>query len=282
MKKILYLLLVLAVLWLAKLSYDAFSVSNQLSELQNTLHIAEQKSANLNDQLIALQRQPNPSNPQSNQGYKPESPDALKEHSTTTLAPTLLLKQKLELIQFALQQQQFVYALEQLQQLDQSIEQYTLADAVKNTLHHAITEDQGVIQRFVLARNTQQDQLDDVLSQLDIALQHEQTNQVLNVASEKKAYFWQKWLKIERVEQQSSELVNRKFILKEAQLRILLAQQALAKGQYLEYKNMLDLVLLELGHLPDQKSQKLKIAVEKLKHTQMIPVPKLSSSAILE
>lgn len=282
MKKFLYLLLIFGVVWLAKLSYDSFLVSNQLVQLQDALHIAEQKSANLNDQLIALQRQPKDSSSSSNQTAQLQPANMLKASSDVVLSPTLILKQKLDLVQFALQQQQFVYALEKLHQLDQSIEQYALAESLKQTLHHAIATDQKVIQQFILARNVQQDQLDDVLRTLDSSLQYEQHNQVLNTPYDQKAYFWQTWFKVEYVDQQLPALVHRKFILKEAQLRVLLAQQALAKGQYLEYQSILNLVLVELDRLPDQSTQKIKTAVEKLKQTQMIPVPKLSSFAILE
>lgn len=286
MKKFLYLLWVLGVLWLAKLSYDSFLVSNQLTQLQDALHRAEQKNANLNDQLVALQRQPNAAlqanQVQSNPNPRDDAKNPLKPSPHSALSPTLILKQKLELVQFALQQQAFVYALEQLQQLDQSIEHYALADSLKQSLHHAIAEDQKVVQQFVLARNTQQDQLDDVLRNLDFNLQQQQHNQILSVAYDQKDHFWEKWFKVESVDQNLPELVNRKFILKEAQIRLLLAQQALARGQYLEYQSILNLVLVELNHLPDQSSQKIKLAVEKLKQTQMIPVPQLSSAAILE
>lgn len=287
MKKFLYLLLVLGVLWLVKLSYDSFLVSSQLTQLQDALHSAEQKNANLNDQLVALQRQPNVAPSQSNQAQSnpnlsADAKNPLKQSPQSVLSPTLILKQKLELVQFALQQQAFVYALEQLQQLDQSIEHYALAESLKQTLHHANAEDQKVVQQFVLARNTQQDQLDDVLRKLDFNLQQQQNNQILSVAHDQKDHFWEKWFKVESVDQNLPELVNRKFILKEAQIRLLLAQQALAKGQYLEYQSILNLVLVELNRLPDQSSQKLKVAVEKLKQTQMIPVPQLSSAAILE
>ncbi len=56
MKKIFILLLVLALLWILKLSYDVFGLTAQQTELSNSLHRIEQSNANLNDQLVALQR----------------------------------------------------------------------------------------------------------------------------------------------------------------------------------------------------------------------------------
>ena len=94
--------------------------------------------------------------------------------------------------------------------------------------------------------------------------------------------FWQKWLKVDQVAEQTPALMNRKMILKELQIRVLLAQQALSNGELLAYQNILSLMLAELDSLPDQFSQKLKLKIQALKQKPMQPIPKLSSAAILE
>ncbi|MEG0489234.1 MAG: hypothetical protein RR575_15080, partial [Acinetobacter sp.] len=77
------------------------------------------------------------------------------------------------------------------------------------------------------------------------------------------------------------ELVNRKFILKETQFRLLLAQQLLSKGQSSEFQSMLNQAIQQLDQLPDKSSQKLKQQLLQLKQMPMLPVPKLSSLAVL-
>lgn len=291
MKKFIYLLIVFAVFWLAKLSYDGYVVSNQLSDIQQSLHKSEQNNANLNDQLVALQRtaqfsalhmnndQPNMVNLKQ-QNLKQVNEADIED--TTTLSPSLLLKQRLDLIQFALQQQQYVYALEQLNQFDFDVEKYQLAETLKKSLHLAVEQDRKAIQNYVLQTNIQSARLDDALEQIEAALSVEQNNINLKVNSDTNDYFWQKWFKVEVVDQQSTSLMNRKMVLKDVQLRMISAQQVLAKGQFLEYQKILALVLTELNTLPDQVSQKLRKNIQTLQQAQMLPVPKLSSAAILE
>lgn len=296
MKKFIYLLVIFVVLWLAKLSYDSYMVSNQLSDIQQALHKSEQNNANLNDQLVALQRSSQSLNVQSGsvQSNVAQTNQAtLSQHNLTqstqvhvkdmgTLSPSLLLKQQLDLIQFALQQQQYVYALEQLNQFDFNVEKYELAETVKKSLHLAIEQDRKAIQNHVLQTNMQLARLDDALEQVEEILNVEKNNKDLKIGSDLNDYFWQKWFKLDVIDQPSTSLMNRKLVLKEIQLRMISAQQVLAKGQFLEYQKILGLIVQELNALPDQASQKLRKSIQTLQHTQMQPAPKLSSAAILE
>ena len=277
MKKILYVLVFIGLIWLVKLSYDTYTLSGQLSAVQDELHKSEQTIANLNDQLVATQRQSSnalPTDlPQTSQ--TPNMPAQV-----VGLNPTLLLKQKVELVQFALQQQQFVYAVEQLNQLDVDIEHYDLADTLRQGLHQAVIKDKQMIQQYVAARTAQLAQLNEVLQQVDQRLLIQ--NNTLSVATSEQAHFWETWFKVDRVDQADSHLINRKLILKEVQLRVLLAQQALMRGDFVAYQSMLNLIDTELQHLPDQYSQKIQRTILKVKQKQLNPIPKLSTSAILE
>lgn len=277
MKKLISLLFIIAIAWLIKLSYDFYQVSQQVTAIQETLHKNEQKNANLNDQVVAIQRQV-PETPEQNSAIQKKHVDIEKPKG---LSPLVVIKQQLQLVQFALQQQQFVFAIEQLTQLDQTLEQYELASALKQSLHQAIADDKQSIQQFVLARNGQQEQLDGVLQQIDQSIEQEIHQPTLSPAKVAPTHFWQKWLQIDVVDHQSPTLANRQFILKEAQLRVLLAKQALNRGQNLEYQTMLNQVVQQLNQLPDAKSQQLKQKILRIKQIQMLPVPKLNSMAIL-
>ncbi len=279
MKKFLYLLILFAVIWLVKISYDTYLLSKQLTGIQETLHKSEQKNAMLNDQLVALQRSAVAPSTKPLDQSNVSSTAALE---TTPFNPTLLLKQELRLIQFALDQHQYVYALERLNHFDFKIEEYAVAEALKQTLHQAAEQDRKMIQSYVQTRDAKIAQLDDILHQIDMHLNAEQSNVELGIAYPAKAFFWQKWFKVDHVAEQTPALMSRKLILKELQVRVLLAQQALSNGQFLEYQNILGLMMTELNALPDQFSQKLKLKIQTLKQMQMQPIPKLSSAAILE
>ncbi|NNP71925.1 hypothetical protein A7P53_05505 [Acinetobacter defluvii] len=279
MKKFIYLLFFIAMAWLIKLSYDFYHVSKQLTEIQNSLHQSEQKSATLNDQVVALQRDPtaNRATPAKNT----QNTIVPKQPETQTIQASTVIKQQLELVKFALQQQQYIFALEQLVSLNQNLDQYNLAEALKGSLHQAIQQDIQSIQKFSQARQEQQQQLNNVLHQFDQDIHSEIQHPNLSPAQPNAEHFWQRWFQVQRVDQYTPELVNRRLILKESQLRIILAQQALLRGEYVEYQNILKLVIQQLDQLPDAKSQKLKQQLIKIQQIPILTAPKLNTATVL-
>lgn len=276
MKKFIYVLLLIALGWLMKLSYDFYQISQQLNNIQQNIHKNEQKNANLNDQLVAVQRHSDA--PEQSVSQQVATP---AKAQVVGIQASVLIKQKLELVQFAMQQQQFVYAVEHLTQLSQSLDQYTLADAVKHSLHQSIQQDIQNIQQFMIEKNTQRDQLETVLKQIDQSLMTELKNNQLKPDQAKNEYFWEKWLQVNVVKSELPALANRKFILKETQLRVLLAQQLLLKGQNAEFQVALKQATETLATLPDALSQQLKQQILKLMQSPSLPAPKLNSLAVL-
>lgn len=276
MKKFFALILVLSLAWLAKLSFDFYQLSGQFNQQQQTLLQNEQRNASLNDQVVALQRVQT----------EPTTVASAKERektkaSITNLNPSLLVQQELDLVQFALQQQQFVYAVEKLVQLNQNLDHYEIADSLKASLHQAIDQDQQSIQQFLLSRHAQEERLVVMLEKLDQRLKSELNNQQITPSKVQTQHFWQKWLQIERVETKTVQFDNRSMIFREAQFRLVLAQQALLANEFQSYQNMLKAVIQLFDALPDPVSQEMKQQVIQIKQTQMSPVPKLKSRTIL-
>lgn len=276
MKKFFALILVLSLAWLAKLSFDFYQLSGQFNQQQQTLLQSEQRNASLNDQVVALQRVQT----------EPTTVASAKEREKTkasisNLNPSLLVQQELDLVQFALQQQQFVYAVEKLVQLNQNLDHYEIADSLKASLHQAIDQDQQSIQQFLLSRHAQEERLVVMLEKLDQRLKSELNNQQITPSKVQTQHFWQKWLQIERVETKTVQFDNRSMIFREAQFRLVLAQQALLANEFQSYQNMLKAVIQLFDALPDPVSQEMKQQVIQIKQTQMSPVPKLKSRTIL-
>lgn len=271
---------ILMLCWLAKLSYDMVLMKNQLLETQSNLRKAEQTVAHVNDQLVSLQRKSisTPPHPQSD----PKIQEQHTDHEIVGLNPITLIKQRLELVNFAIQQQQYIYALEQLNETDQSVGENDLAETLRLALHQAIAQDEFVIQQYVASRAVQEEQLLESLQSVEKQLKKELNSPSITLEQNTQQSWLSQWFKLDRVEQNTPVLVNRKLILKETQLRMLLAQQALMRGEFLEYQSMLDLIISELEQLPDAYSQELKQSMIKLKQNKMSPMPKLSSLAILE
>ncbi|TCB78677.1 hypothetical protein E0H89_05370 [Acinetobacter sp. ANC 3781] len=279
MKKILILLLILSLLWIIKLSYDVFNVSAQQTELISSLHRIEQNNANLNDQLVALQRQVKVEAGTVAQGVQAEHD--LKAIEASNIDPVVVIKQQLDLIEFMLKQQKLNEALDKLMNLDRNLEQYTLAPSLKQSLHQVIAKDQQVIQQFASDRVAQQTKVDGLIHQLDQALTQEINIPKLSSGQPQTKHFWQRWLVIEPAKQPAVALMQRPLILKEAQLRLLLAHQALQQGQYLEYQESLTEIIQLLHQIPDEKSRQLIQNIQKIKGFTVIPTPILNTRALL-
>lgn len=279
MKKILILLLILSLLWIIKLSYDVFNVSAQQTELISSLHRIEQNNANLNDQLVALQRQVKVEAGTVAQGVQAEHD--LKAIEASNIDPVVVIKQQLDLIEFMLKQQKLNEALDKLMNLDRNLEQYALAPSLKQSLHQVIAKDQQVIQQFASDRVAQQTKVDGLIHQLDQALTQEINIPKLSSGQPQTKHFWQRWLVIEPAKQPAVALMQRPLILKEAQLRLLLAHQALQQGQYLEYQESLTEIIQLLHQIPDEKSRQLIQNIQKIKGFTVIPTPILNTRALL-
>ena len=275
MKKLIYFIILVAVAWLIKLSYDFRIVSGQVSMMQNELHQNDQKNAVLNDQLVSMQRQA----PAVTEAVPAQK--APVEAASTGVSETVLIRQQLELIQFALQQQQYVYAMEKLTQLDQALDDYAVADSLKQSLHQTLTQDKQSIQQFVLSRHQQLDKFEEAVQAIDTQMTREMANQKLQPSQSASGHFWQKWLSIEPVAQHSPDLVNRRLILKEVQLRLLTAQRAFTDGHLVEFDNAMLQAIQQLNNLPDHASKQLQGQLQQLQHMQMPAVPKLNSTVVL-
>ena len=275
MKKLMLIVASIAVIWIVKLSYDVMQISAQQQQLSQSLHLAEKNNANLNDQLVALQRR-NYTQPSSEQSAAYSS-----EVQENSIQPMDVVSQQLDLVEFALQQQQFHYALEKMSVLADDLNDYALAPALKQSLHQVIQQDQKQIQQFIATRDAQYQQVSQLLQQLDQHLKLQIQQPELNPADVEDRYFWQKWLSIEAAKQPASTLMQRQIILKEAQLRLLLARQVLMQGQYLQYQQELNGIIQLLQSLPDQKAQQLIQQLEKIKNLNIVPTPSLKTRALL-
>ncbi|HCD61265.1 MAG TPA: hypothetical protein DEQ53_03760 [Acinetobacter nosocomialis] len=277
MRKLVSIIILLSIAWLTKLSYDMWQISRTVPELQQSLLQSEQQYANLNDQLVALKRQ---TQTQSSSDVQ-TAPLTNHEIIHTGITPTVVIKQKLDLIQFAIDQQQFIYAVDHLTQLQQSLPQYEIAPALQHSLNQAIEQDKQAIQQYVIAQNQRHQLIDDLLQTIDKNIQQALAQPKLEMDQSEAVSWWKKWFRIEKVETPSINLMNRSVVFKEVQLRLLIAEQALNQGKMAEYQNELQSVMQKLNELPDATSQQLKNRIAKVAHLSIVSVPKLSTLSLL-
>lgn len=279
MKKALILFLILILMCMVKLGYELLNLSAQQSEFSSSLHQIEQNNANLNDQLVAMQRQLSTAQGTTQSDAKPTG--HLNNEMVASIEPVVLIQQQLDLIEFMLKQHQFNDALDKLLHLDRNLESYTLAPSLKHSLHQAIQKDQQSIQQVSSARAAQQAKVTLFMQQLDQALSAEINTPQLTATAMEPRYFWQRWILIEPAKQPATALIQRPLILKEAQLRLLLANHALQQGQYLEYQQALIQIIQLLNKVPDAKSRQLIQKIQTLKDFTVIPVPLLNTRALV-
>lgn len=277
MKKLLIFLLLVGLGWMSWLSYSVMQISSQQTELQSELHQAEKSNAVLNDQLAALQRQPD-----EQKGHEeiPQKNTADAELPETAINPAVLIKQQLDFVAFALQQQKYPMALDRLTALDSALDQYLIAPALRLSLKQSLQKDRAVILQFIKARSEQSERTAKLLQQIDAQLVAAAKQQP-EPGAQDSGHFWQKWLTIESAEAPSALLLNRQIVLKEAQLRLLLARQLLANGQYTEYQFELNAVGTLLKQLPDQQARLLEKQLNSIRTETVIAVPDLSTRALL-
>lgn len=275
MKKLVVIVVLIALIWIVKLSFDVMQISAQQQQLSQSLHLVEKTNANLNDQLVALQRR------NYTQDAAEQSAVSSAIPQEDAIQPMEMVARQLDLVEFSLQQQQFHYATEMLENLDRELNEYALAPALKQSLHQVIQQDQKQIQQFITIRDAQYQQVSQLLQQLDQQLKQQVQQPEMNPADVDDRYFWQKWLSIESAKQPATQLMQRQIILKEAQLRLLLARQIFIQGQYVQYQQEVNDIIQLLQQLPDQKAQQLVQQLEKIKNLNIVPTPSLKTRALL-
>lgn len=275
MKKLVVIVVLIALIWIVKLSFDVMQISAQQQQLSQSLHLVEKTNANLNVQLVALQRR------NYTQDAAEQSAISSAIPQEDAIQPMEMVARQLDLVEFSLQQQQFHYATEMLENLDRELNEYALAPALKQSLHQVIQQDQKQIQQFITTRDAQYQQVSQLLQQLDQQLKQQVQQPEMNPADVDDRYFWQKWLSIESAKQPATQLMQRQIILKEAQLRLLLARQVLRQGQYVQYQQEVNDIIQLLQQLPDQKAQQLVQQLEKIKNLNIVPAPSLKTRALL-
>lgn len=279
MKKLFVVVVIVAVLWLAKLSFDLFQVNAQQTELMQQQTLLQQRNAGLNDQVVALKRQLNGT--ATEMSAATTSNASIAAEATHSIEPMLVVDQQLDLVEFAMQQQQFAVALEKLNQLDQQLDQLSLAPALRMSLHQVIQKDRETLKQYVTERQLQSDKVKNTLQSIDQLLEKEILKPYSSKEQQKGLSFWQKWIQVESVEQPSPVLMQRSLVLKEMQLRLILAQQVLNQGQYPQFQQEITEIMQIMQQLPDASLKPIRQRLEQLKDIPVISVPLLNTRALI-
>lgn len=278
MKKLFIVLFILSLSWLVKLSYDLHVLNTAQTELNQSINQLQQQNAMLNDHFVALKRQI--SAQQEKTGVTAAKASAGEPITAEMQNDIALVQQHLDLIEFALQQQQYATAIEKLNQLSNELDDYVLAPALVSSLQQVIAKDQDMLKKFVNSRLVQQNKVKEVLVQMDTEIEKE-IQTPYRQRPETQRSFWQRWVQIESADQPSTVLMQRHLVLKEAQLRLLIAQNTLQKDQSVAFQQALNAVIEVLEQLPDAQSQKWIQQLNQIKATPITPIPLLNTRTLV-
>ena len=278
MKKLFIVLFILSLSWLVKLSYDLHVLNTAQTELQQSIGQLQQQNAMLNDQFVALKRQI--SAQQEKTGVTAAKASAGEPITAEMQNDIALVQQHLDLIEFALQQQQYATAIEKLNQLSNELDDYVLAPALVSSLQQVIAKDQDMLKKFVNNRLVQQGKLKEVLVKMDAEIEKE-IQKPYRQPPVSQGSFWQRWIQIESADQPSTVLMQRHLVLKEAQLRLLIAQSALQQDQSVAFQQALNAVIEVLEQLPDAQSQQWIQQLKQIKATPITPIPLLNTRTLV-
>ncbi|ANF80856.1 hypothetical protein A3K93_00725 [Acinetobacter sp. NCu2D-2] len=274
MKKIVWIIIGIALVWVAKLSFDVYGLNQQQVALTQTLAQVQAQNDNLNDQVASLKRR-------VMGGETLNSSDANASTSGRNLIDdAALVRQQLDLIEFALQQQQYATAIDKLNQMERSLVDYEFSAAMRESLQVVIAKDRIMLKQYAATQIDQNNKLKELLRKVDQQISQELAKPYQSNTQEQSS-FWKRLIHIEPANKSSEVLMQRAVVLKEAQLRLVMAQNTLQQGQQIPFAKAVDSVIEVLRPLPDAQSKRWIEQLNTIKSSPVLPLPNLSTRTLI-
>ena len=167
MKKLVWIVSLVAILWVIKLSYGVYEFNTSQQLISDQIRDLQQQNANLNDQVIAFKRQATSTTSES------ENKHSATNDNKAVSDDSVLVRQHLDFIEFALQQRQYATALEKLSQLEQSLKNYQLSVALRDSLQATLVKDREMLKQFIASELNQDNQLKEIMRKIDAEISSE-------------------------------------------------------------------------------------------------------------
>lgn len=279
--------IIFMLLVVGKLQFDHSQQQRKLNELQEQLSRMEQRNANLQDQWVAWQREKEQVSQGQNATANALQQSIAQTQNEQSMAENLQyqqfrqLRQQLELIQFAIQQQNLVWAMERLTNIEQHLMEYFISDSLKQSLTQSLAKDKAQLIHYQYYQQQRLQQIDRILNQLQHQLEQELHQPSMRYQAPEHASFWQRFWKIEPASSVNPELYQHRVLLKEIQLNLLVLKQSVLSQQPAEFEQQLQEIQHRLQYLPDSLSQPLNTQFIELSALHQVKLPQLSSLALL-
>lgn len=290
-------LLLLVVIVLALCTYLVYQqVTQQQYRLEQNQQAIHKQLADLNDRLVAVARQQQPAGGQTGTSTaQPLRLSPAQQVQLTSQRNELKQYQRqwtlaaLKLAQDHLQHNDFAEAQQILLELQQSVlnTQQDFNNPFYRTLLQTLKIDQLSIEQQMPRRQQARDSLNHALQQIQqqlnlMAVQAPQLGQAAPLKQSGIKNWLAHWFQVERASPEAEQqMLDRRFIGKQASLLVALARVALARGDATNFVTTLDEATTQLALLPDHQARQLGQQLTVLKN-QPWPIPiQLTSLTLL-
>lgn len=265
----------IAVLILAGYGYKNYTLEQRFTQLQQEYHQSEQRTAQLKDEWIAWQRQTQG----THAANTPASTNSAATSEQLQYAQRQQLLAQLETVQFAIQQGQWLYAVEKLTTIEQQIATTQLADGFKQTLSNVVQQDRTAIQRYAQQNHQQQQLLVNLIQAIDQQLEQSLTRSP-QFQPQQNTSFWQNLIRIERVQaplQQSNDI---RLWLQDIRADVQLLKQSLHLSHQQAWTQQLTQIQQKIHQLDEAQQQKFQPMMTELTAVAVTTPPALNSIAL--
>lgn len=275
MNKLLWIVIILLTGWVGKLSFDVYQINTKSILMLNMgLEQQTQRLGNLNDQLVALQEKqikPTVTSDTVAQVVTQQNLDAKEKNYD---AQTYVYD-RLQLIQLALEQQQFNLALQDMQNLRQRLQQNNLlSESLNVALINALIRDQAVVVTYLQQRAEHLQLLQQQLKTLEKLLQPQP------LESKQQKWDVSEWFSVKK-QSTVPDLAQRQLTYKQLQLQVLLAQQALLSGEKEFYYQQIKDILSQIQAYPDLAAQQSIQQLHKIAEIKLSNLPQMTALALM-
>lgn len=263
-----------ALAMLGFLSLSTFKQGQQLNSMKLQVSQLETENANLRDQWVAWQRQDTKVIDNTNN----QAQHLAQSEQQQLNVQIQHLKQGFEFVQFAMQQQQWLMALQRLDTIEQQLNDLSIAEALKLSLQQSIAQDKAHIKTAYQQVQQQQHTIQNVIQQLDATIQ----NQIsFHYQAPQQRSFWQRLWIAEKTTRPTINTAQHQLLLKEIQLDMIILQNLNVIQNPIQFQQMLGQIQSKAQQLPAPILVSIEPDLQNLMAVKIMALPKLTSLDLL-
>lgn len=274
MNKLLGLLLLISIGFMAKLQNDLWQQQQRIDQLQASAEQSSRDSLQIKDQWVAWQRS------QEQTVSTKSNPSVSNEITTDSSA---YFKEQVAFIQFMLQQQQTVQAIQKMTELEQQLSQSSVAHRYTGLLL-AVQKDKKQLLQYSQLAEQQLQQMNTTLGKIEQLIQQNigtESNHLVYQSETQAKSLWQKLFIIERVKQPNMDQVYHQILLKEIQIELLLLKYFALHADDTAGQQQLNIIQQKVALLPAPLANTLQTEMNVLSSLLVQNIPQLTSLEIL-